>query len=61
MRQRLTKHYGSYGQRWQGEAGFAMLKGRLATAVYARSYWGQCRELLLLAITFNIMLAAPFG
>lgn len=61
MKQRLTKDYGGYGQRWQGETGFAMLKGRLATAVYARSYWGQCRELLLLAITFNIMLVAPFS
>jgi hypothetical protein len=56
MKQRLNKHYGKYGQRWQGETGFSMLKRRLATAVAGRSYWSQCRDLLLLAITFNIML-----
>jgi hypothetical protein len=27
-----------------------------ATAVNGRSYWSQCRELMLLAITYNIML-----
>jgi hypothetical protein len=56
MKQRLHKGYGHYGQRWQAETGFSMLKRRLATAVNGRSYWSQCRELLLLAITFNIML-----
>ena len=61
MRQRLDKGYGRYGQRWQAETGFSMFKRRLGSTVNARSYWGQCRELLLLAITFNIMLAAPFG
>lgn len=56
MKQRLNKHYGRYGQRWQAETGFSMLKRRLATAVQGRSFWSQCRDLLLLAITFNIML-----
>lgn len=56
MKQRLNKHYGGYGQRWQAETGFSMLKRRLATAVNARNYWSQCRELLLLAITYNVML-----
>jgi len=56
MKQRLTKDYGGYGQRWQAETGFSMLKRRLADTVHGRSYWSQCRELLLLAITYNIML-----
>ena len=56
MRQRLNKDYGQYGQRWQVETGFSMLKRRLTSTVNARTYWNQCRELLLLALTFNIMI-----
>jgi hypothetical protein len=56
MRQRLDKNDGRYGQRWQAEAGFSMLKRRLATCVRGHGYWSQCRDLMLLAITFNIML-----
>jgi hypothetical protein len=56
MRQRLNKDYGSYGQRWQAETGFSMLKRCLADTVEGRSYWSQCRELWLLVITYNILL-----
>lgn len=56
MKQRLDKHYGQYGQRWQAETGFSMFKRRLGAVVHARKYWSQCRELLLMAITYNIML-----
>src|ERR1700722_16972824 len=56
MKQRLDKDYGSYGQRWQIECTNAMLKRRLATTVQARSYWAQCRELLLLVLTYQVML-----
>jgi hypothetical protein len=56
MKQRLNKHYGHYGQRAQAESGFSMFKRRLGSTVGARSYWSQCRELFLMAITFNIML-----
>jgi len=56
MRQRLDKDYGRYGQRWQAETGFSMFKRRLGAVVHARTYWNQCRELLLKAITYNIML-----
>ena len=56
MRQRLNKHYGQYGQRWQAETGFSMFKRRLSSTVHGRSYWSQCRELLLMAITYNFML-----
>ena len=56
MKQRLTKDYGRYGQRWQAETGFSMLKRRVAACVHGQTYWSQCRELLLIAITYNIML-----
>jgi hypothetical protein len=56
MKQRLNKDYGSYGQRSQAETGFSMFKRRLGSTVYGRSYWSQCRDLLLMAITYNIML-----
>jgi hypothetical protein len=56
MKQRLNKHYGSYGQRWQAETGFSMLKRCLADTVHGRGYWSQCRELWLLAITYNTLL-----
>ena len=56
MKQRLNKDYGRYGQRWQAETGFSMFKRRLGAEVHARRYWSQCRELLLMAITYNIML-----
>jgi hypothetical protein len=61
MRQRLDKDYGRYGQRWQAETGFSMFKRRLGAAVQARTYWNQCRELLLKAITYNIMLLYAFA
>lgn len=56
MKQRLNKQYGSYGQRWQVECTNSMLKRRLATTVQARRYWAQCRELLLLVLTYQVML-----
>src|SRR5262249_49477532 len=56
MKRRLNKSYGSYGQRWQVETGISMLKRRLASSVQGRSYWSQCRELLLLGISYNLLL-----
>jgi hypothetical protein len=56
MKQRLNKHYGQYGQRWQGETGWSMFKRRLGSTVNGRSFWSQCRDVLLMAITYNIML-----
>jgi hypothetical protein len=56
MKQRLDKHYGRYGQRAQAECGFSMFKRRLGSVVHGRSYHSQCRELRLMAITYNIML-----
>jgi Transposase DDE domain len=56
MKRRLTKHYCRYGQRWQAETGISMIKRRLGAAVAGHSYWSQCRDLLLLALTHNLML-----
>jgi hypothetical protein len=56
MKQRLNKHYGRYGQRWQAETGYSMIKRCIADTVNGRSYWSQCRELMRIAITYNIML-----
>jgi hypothetical protein len=61
MKQRLNKDYGHYGQRSQAESGFSMFKRRLGSTVNGRSYWSQCRELLLMAITYNIMLLFGFS
>ena len=43
-------------QRWQVETVNSMLKRLLGSALRARSYWSQCREILLRAITLNIMI-----
>jgi len=45
-----------YGQRWQVETVNSMLKRLLGSALKARKYWSQCRELYLLVITLNIMI-----
>jgi hypothetical protein len=60
MKQRLNKDYGSYGQRWQVETVFSMIKRRLDSRVAARSYWSRCRELLLLVVTHNVMILFCF-
>jgi hypothetical protein len=56
MKARLDKDYCQYGQRWQAETGFSMIKRRLGSAVAGHSYWSQCRDLLLLGLTYNLML-----
>jgi hypothetical protein len=56
MKRRLNKDYCHYGQRWQAETGFSMIKRRLGSAVAGHTYWSQCRELMLLALTYNLML-----
>jgi Transposase DDE domain len=45
-----------YGQRWQVETTNSMLKRLLGSALRARTYWSQCRELVLRALTLNIMI-----
>jgi transposase len=46
----------AYGQRWQVETVFSMLKRILGSALKARKYRSQCRELRLKVITLNIMI-----
>jgi len=48
-----------YGQRWQVETVFSMIKRNLGSALHGRSYWSQCRELMLMVITHNIMIILP--
>jgi hypothetical protein len=56
MRQRFDKK--KYGQRWQTETVNSMIKRRLDSALRARSYWSQCREIILRVITHNVMIVA---
>ena len=35
-----------YGQRWQVETLFSMIKRNLGSALRSRSYWAQCREMM---------------
>ena len=54
MKQRFPKK--QYGQRWQVETVFSMIKRRLGAALNSRTYWCQCRALMLKVITHNIMI-----
>jgi hypothetical protein len=45
-----------YGQRWQVETLFSMIKRNLGHALAARTYWAQCREMMMLALTHNLMI-----
>jgi hypothetical protein len=54
MKQRFDK--AKYGQRWQAETVNSMIKRRLGSALRARSYWSQCREIILRVITHNAMI-----
>jgi hypothetical protein len=56
MKQRLNKDYCQYGQRWQVETVISMIKRRLSAVLYARSYHAQCREMMLLVLTYGLML-----
>jgi len=49
-----------YGQRWQVETVFSMIKRLLGAALKARKYHSQCRELHLRAIAHNIMILRSF-
>ncbi|MHC4526712.1 MAG: IS5 family transposase, partial [Planctomycetota bacterium] len=43
-----------YGQRWQVETVFSMIKRRLGSVLHSRSYWAQNREMLLMVLTHNL-------
>lgn len=46
----------TYGQHWQVETVMFMLKKNLSEEIAAQSYWSQCRELSLKALTHNILI-----
>lgn len=54
MRTRFNKQ--KYGQRWQVETVNSMIKRTMGSALRARSYWSQSREINLRALTHNIMI-----
>jgi hypothetical protein len=54
LRRRFPKK--TYGQRWQIETVFSMLKRLMGSALRARSYHSQCREIVLRVITLNLMI-----
>jgi hypothetical protein len=56
MKARL--HLTRYPQRWQIETVNSMLKRLLGSALRARQYWSRCREILLRALTLNVMILA---
>jgi hypothetical protein len=46
----------TYGQRWQVETVMSMLKRNFGSATRARTYWSQCREMMLRLFTHNVMI-----
>jgi hypothetical protein len=60
-RRQMKNHFpkAAYGQRWQVETVFSMIKRNLGSALKSRTYWAQCRELMLLALVHNIMILLP--
>jgi hypothetical protein len=44
----------TYGQRWQVETVFSMIKRNFGSAIRARRYWSQCHEMMLMVLTHNL-------
>ena len=44
----------TYGKRWQVETVFSMIKRNFGSALRAKRYWSQCREMMLLVLTHNL-------
>jgi hypothetical protein len=47
-----------YGQRWQAETVNSMIKRNLGSACRARTAKGRCKDMMLRAITHNVMILA---
>ena len=56
--QRGQRRQRVYGQRWQAESGFSRNKRLLGSALRARRWPDQKREILLRVLTHNLMLLA---
>jgi hypothetical protein len=57
-KRRRSRHRRVYGQRWQVESGFSRHKRLLGSALRARVWPSQKKEVLLRAITHNLMILA---
>ena len=57
MAERL--HLSNYGQRWQVETVFSMIKRRLGETLAARSYHAQRRAMMQKAVMHNILILLP--
>jgi hypothetical protein len=58
MHNRWQQYKKLYGQRWQAETVNSMVKRNLGCACRSRSAWGRKKDMLLRAITHNIMIVA---
>src|SRR5262249_45150477 len=56
MKQRFKQFKRKYGQRWQVETVNSMIKRRLGSALRARTEKSQCCEIILKAITHNVLI-----
>ena len=56
MKQRFAQLKRKYGQRWQVETVNSMIKRLLGSALRARIEANQFREIILRAITHNVMI-----
>ena len=54
----LGRFLAGYGRRWQVETVMSMLKRRQGASVNGRTHWSRCRDLMLMAVTHNVMLLA---
>ncbi|MGH9561020.1 MAG: transposase, partial [Terracidiphilus sp.] len=54
----LGRFVAGYGRRWQVETVMSMLKRRQGSAVNGRTHWSRCRDLMLMAVTHNLMILA---
>ena len=61
-RQQMAQEFNKvkYGQRWQVETVFSMIKRNLGSWLHGRSYWSQCRDMMLLALVHNIMILKQY-
>lgn len=53
---RIRFNQEKYGQRWQVETVNSMIKRTMGSALRARSYWSQSREIALKVLTHNVMI-----
>lgn len=59
-RRQMKRHLSQsrYGQRWQVETVYSMIKRLTGEVVNARTYWRRCRLLLLKTLTHNLSILA---